>query len=641
MKRLYLQQLEQLADPTRLTTLNRLARARERTGWRYQQKTVEDWIRTLALAPEEDKNWGRELIDLDVFFARDFAVFEEIGIGAVPALIGALRHADWRIRRGAANLLDFLGPNAQSAAPALAQALADPHARVIRAVLKALLSMEVVPASVVPHLLSILRRAPGSPEAMLAARASAFLRGAAAEEVLPLIIKGLRHANVFYRSAAARALGQMGMARAEVIAALSKHYLLDTQNTFGLARALAQLAPDRLSEVLPTLDGLPLVHSLFALAHLGREAGPLFPAVYKLYQAASRRPVSGLVIRDASYHPSYLDEALLLALAGMGHWAAEAIPLLLEQYHSRSLRFPVDLGLRAILIDTFLEAGRQEDAQPAREQAQVIERVRRRGASRRQEQVLARLEQHPLTEHDLLRQRVALGDLPAERLELAAALGYQPAMRALAQKLPRQPDWLTRRAFSAWAEGLARFGMEARARIGHALGRSVLPFWLCEYPGDLPPQSAVIALENWLYTPDSVRRRYGSYVERAGTFQMAWPWTTGTSAAAGHVIQYAASQVSASPVSMSGLLDEAVETWLNLSSLLQDQPRPGVPLSRQRALARVRQTVRELVVPWALGRRDPIRAGLAPLGLDPEALPPVARDRYEDRFTYLKEGAPR
>ncbi len=206
MKRQHLQQLEQLADPARLTTLNRLARARERTGWRYHQKTVEDWIRALALAPDEDKGWGRNLIDLDVFFARDFEVFEEVGIGAMPVLIEALRHEDWRIRRGAANLLDFFGPDAQSAAPALAQALGDSHARVVRAVLKVLLSIGTVPASAVPHLLKILRRVPGSPEAMLAARAAAFLHGAAAEEMLPLLLKGLRHANVFYRSAAARAL---------------------------------------------------------------------------------------------------------------------------------------------------------------------------------------------------------------------------------------------------------------------------------------------------------------------------------------------------------------------------------------------------------------------------------------------------
>ncbi len=90
---------------------------------------------------------------------------------------------------------------------------------------------------------------------------------------------------------------------------------------------------------------------------------------------------------------------------------------------------------------------------------------------------------------------------------------------------------------------------------------------------------------------------------------------------------------------MSGLLNEAVETWLNLSSLLHDHPRPGVTLSRQRALARVRQMVRELVVPWALGRRDPIRDGLAPLGLDPEALPPVARDRYNEHLTYVEARA--
>jgi HEAT repeat protein len=556
-----------------------------------------------------EKGWGA---DVDVFLAHELHDFEGTGVGAVPALMAALYDTDWQVRRCAARLLDVFGPDAGAAVPALVRALADGQHEVRKAAWKALLSIEALPLAALRHVVRVLRQHPGSQEAILAARAVSLLERPAVEEALPLLVKGLRHSSVFYRSAAAQALGKIGVVRADIVEALKKYYLVDTENACALARALAQLAPELLSTLLPTLDGLPLIRSLFALTYLGEEAGPLFPAVFDLYQHYVKRSASGLLVRGDYANGYSLSEALLMALARMGHYAGEAIAVLLEQHRRAAANVLLATALRMLLIATFLEGQRQQ-SEPARESAQVVERLQRRGALRKQRELLAWLGRRAVEEADVLRNRVELGDLAGARLELVAALGYEAAQIALGQKRPRQQDWLTRAAFSAWAEGLSRYGTEACVRVGHALGRSVLHFWSCEYPDDVLPPEAVLAVENWIASPNQTRQQLAKEVKEAGMFGVRWPWTTGTSAAAAQVTISTADVVGGS-AAISGLLSSGVGAWMNISSVLHDHVRPGVPLSRQRALAQVRRIVREMVVPWALGRYDPVREGLAAFG---------------------------
>ncbi|MBO0793610.1 MAG: HEAT repeat domain-containing protein, partial [Ktedonobacteraceae bacterium] len=145
MNRQQLQRIEHLADSTKLATLMRLARARKQVGWRYQRKTAEEWLQEAASLFGNDES-GRRFHEIS-------EVFEEIGIGAIPILIEALRHEEWRIRMSAASLLGMFGPDAITAVPALARALNDSKARVRRTVLKSLILIQEMPIFVLSPLL--------------------------------------------------------------------------------------------------------------------------------------------------------------------------------------------------------------------------------------------------------------------------------------------------------------------------------------------------------------------------------------------------------------------------------------------------------------------------------------------------------
>jgi len=69
----------------------------------------------------------------------------------------------------------------------------------------------------------------------------------------------------------------------------------------------------------------------------------------------------------------------------------------------------------------------------------------------------------------LLRERARSGELPRERLGLAAWLGDPAAAAALGPEAPAPPEEVGR-----WAAGAARFGQEAFVRLGGAALRRVL-----------------------------------------------------------------------------------------------------------------------------------------------------------------------
>ncbi|MBO0794492.1 MAG: hypothetical protein J2P36_26560, partial [Ktedonobacteraceae bacterium] len=412
----------------------------------------------------------------------------------------------------------------------------------------------------------------------------------------------------------------------------------DDESRPAVIRALARLTPDILSQMLldPNFTQ-PFHQTLLSLVPLGREAGPLFPALFDLYK---------------SY---WADPVILIVLPCVGYHAAEALPFMRKhyeerredyeeqrEYHKKNIQYDrnrmketgeskdISLqdenyyflretsggvmhmlhALRGILIDIFLEGERQRGVHPQVELQQMIERIDRVGPSRRQRHLLASLNGRILEEHDVLRIRVALGDLPDERLELAAYLGYQPAMRALHQKLPRQQDIFSTQAFSTWADGLAKYGVEVCARIGHALVRSVLPFWDGEYWDDLPPRHAVIALEDWVYAPERVPREY---VESKGAFSPN-QWCSPSSFAAAQAIKYATRLVR-SPDGIGDVLFSAVRAWMSVGGVIPifGSIRPDVPMHRKRAIAHLRETIREMLIPWVLQRCDPVRDALIPL----------------------------
>ncbi len=95
-----------------------------------------------------------------------------------------------------------------------------------------------------------------------------------------------------------------------------------------------------------------------------------------------------------------------------------------------------------------------------------------------------------------LKERVRVGDLTQERLELAAALGAVSA--ALAMDEPRQEPPEDRAALMSI---LRESGDGALARGAIAVARAVLPAWISAWPEDDRPVKAIEAAEAWLDCP--------------------------------------------------------------------------------------------------------------------------------------------
>lgn len=115
-----------------------------------------------------------------------------------------------------------------------------------------------------------------------------------------------------------------------------------------------------------------------------------------------------------------------------------------------------------------------------------LERQVRRGAS-------------PEEEARWLLERARTGELPGERLALAAWLGHAPARLALGGHAPHAPQEL-----ESWVRGLGRWGPEALARAALAAARCVLPCWTQRHP-DARPAAALAAVEAWLEDPGPAR----------------------------------------------------------------------------------------------------------------------------------------
>lgn len=100
-----------------------------------------------------------------------------------------------------------------------------------------------------------------------------------------------------------------------------------------------------------------------------------------------------------------------------------------------------------------------------------------------------------------LLERVRVGDLTRERLELAAYCGHSAACAALA--VPPQTSACAR----AWLSILHQRDPSAALRAGIVLTRLALPTWELTHPGDLRPVLALKAAEGVLRgDPDSVEQ---------------------------------------------------------------------------------------------------------------------------------------
>lgn len=117
------QQAEQ--DPGDASAVNQLATAYEQMGWRFRDKTIQEWAALL-----QGEGWRPSSNAGDAL--------GQIGIGAVPALIEVLACSSAAARSYAALALGRIGSHAKLAAKQLVKSLEDEDWRVRYSVVTAL-----------------------------------------------------------------------------------------------------------------------------------------------------------------------------------------------------------------------------------------------------------------------------------------------------------------------------------------------------------------------------------------------------------------------------------------------------------------------------------------------------------------------
>lgn len=192
----------------------------------------------------------------------------------------------------------------------------------------------------------------------------------------------------------------------------------------------------------------------------------------------------------------------------------------------------------------------------------------------------------------LLRQRVRLGRLGAERLALAARLGDGAARLAGGRSSSRSAG---EQALGAWVAGLRPptgdgWPADARdvyARVALGAARAVLPVWTRRRPADPRAARAVEALARWIEHPCP------RHAEAAGE--------------AGLAVEAVAPTALERLVSL-GRLREA-QLALQRAAWTPLAPEPGATAAASAAACAARATsaeavrtaVREALLPWALG----------------------------------------
>jgi hypothetical protein len=127
----------------------------------------------------------------------------------------------------------------------------------------------------------------------------------------------------------------------------------------------------------------------------------------------------------------------------------------------------------------------------------------------------------PADEAAHLLERVRVGNLTQERLELAADCGHEAAILALG----RRPDRY-QASLDELAASLMAVGTEACVRAGLALARKGLPAWTTQ-TGDRRPQELLAACDAWIADPLLVE---GVRIADAAVGHAMLDWTQGLDA---------------------------------------------------------------------------------------------------------------
>ena len=219
-----------VADPTRLTALLQYGCV-EKPGWPFESTLYSfqsvDLLPMLEISPQivrEPRRIGKTSPPAAPATEKVETATSALGqvgpkpIGAVPALIEALRDPDSEVRRGAAGALGQVGPEAIGAVPALIEALRDPDSEVRRGAAGALGQVGPKPIGAVPALIEALR----DPDSEVRRGAAGALGqvGPEAIDAVPALIAALRDPDSEVRRGTAGALGQVGSETIDAIPAL-------------------------------------------------------------------------------------------------------------------------------------------------------------------------------------------------------------------------------------------------------------------------------------------------------------------------------------------------------------------------------------------------------------------------------------
>jgi HEAT repeat protein len=298
-----------------------------------------------------------------------------IGEPAVAMLVQALQDGNPHRRRRAANALGGIGVRAESAVPALNVALQDPAVR--EAAARAL--VRIAPHSAEKYLpvlgagiddrdadaarrsvaaLSQLRTPDAVPALIQAldddrTRDTALfgLRGMGprAAAAVPALVQVLQDPREAHRGAAAQALGEIGMAAAAAIPALTDVVGKDPNGGVreAAARALGAMGPASSAAVPVLIDNLRYgdggyrvaTGAVIALKQIGLPAVPALTAALKCNRLPPAAPMARTGYQGAVYPETENVRVYAAhALSGIGREASAAIPALRESLQDPSPR---------------------------------------------------------------------------------------------------------------------------------------------------------------------------------------------------------------------------------------------------------------------------------------------------------------
>lgn len=188
----------------------------------------------------------------------------------------------------------------------------------------------------------------------------------------------------------------------------------------------------------------------------------------------------------------------------------------------------------------------------------------------------------------LLRERMRLGELPAERLGLLALLEDPLAAQALGQELPE-----TRPSPKDWARMLAPLGPEVVVRVAVGLARAVLRR---DEPYSL---RAIRAAEAWVLNQDKARAEAAgqaadAIAARRWAIEAHLHSSVEAAEAAARVAQFATL-----PVGPPFTANMDAPYWLGICARSAIRAAPGGEDETRAAL-------RQEVLPWVMGQGDPI-----------------------------------